>query len=37
MIGSLELPLLDQGSVQFMLFVGMILVVCVLMWITISK
>jgi hypothetical protein len=36
-IGTLELPLLEQGSVQFMLLVVMILVVCALLWITISK
>jgi hypothetical protein len=36
-IGALELPLLEQGSVQFMLFVVMILAVCALVWITISK
>jgi hypothetical protein len=36
-IGSVELPLLDQGSVQFMLFTVMILVVCAIMWLTISK
>lgn len=37
MIASLELPLLEQGSVQFILFVVMILAVCAVMWITISK
>ena len=37
MIGTLELPLLEQGSVQFMLLVVMILVVCAIFWITISK
>jgi hypothetical protein len=36
-IGTLELPLLEQGSVQFMLLVVMILVVCAIFWITISK
>jgi hypothetical protein len=34
---GIEVPLLDQGSVQFMLLVVMILVVCALLWITISK
>jgi len=37
MIGALELPLLEQGSVQFMLFVVMIVAICALLWITISK
>jgi hypothetical protein len=37
MIASLELPLLEQGSVQFILLVVMILAVCAVMWITISK
>jgi hypothetical protein len=38
MIGTgLELPLLEQGGVQFMLLVIMILAVCALLWITISK
>jgi hypothetical protein len=36
-IGSIELPLLDEGSVQFMLLTVMLLVVCLLMWITISR
>jgi len=30
-------PLLEQGSVQFMLFVAMILVVAFLVWVTIAK
>jgi len=30
-------PLLEQGSVQFMLFVTMILTVAFLVWITIAK
>jgi hypothetical protein len=30
-------PLLDQGSVQFILFGVMVLVTLVLMWITIAK
>lgn len=37
MIGSIDLPLLDQGSIQFMLLTAMLLVVCFLMWITISR
>ncbi|GIU97359.1 MAG: hypothetical protein KatS3mg013_1162 [Actinomycetota bacterium] len=37
MIASLELPLLEQGSVQFMLFTAMIVAVCALLWVTISK
>jgi hypothetical protein len=36
-IGSLELPLLEQGSVQFMLMTVMILAVCAVLWLTISK
>jgi hypothetical protein len=36
MIGQ-EAPLLDQGSIQFILFGVMILVVLFVMWITISK
>jgi hypothetical protein len=36
-IGALELPLLEQGSVQFMLFVVMVLAICALVWITIAK
>jgi hypothetical protein len=36
MIGA-EIPLLDQGSVQFILFGVMVLVVLFLMWITIAK
>jgi hypothetical protein len=34
---GIEVPLLDQGAVQFMLLVVMILVVCAILWITISK
>lgn len=37
MIGAIEVPLLDQGSVQFILLVVMILAVLFLMWITIAK
>jgi hypothetical protein len=36
-IGSIELPLLEQGSVQFILLTVMILAVCAILWITISK
>ncbi len=36
MIGA-EVPLLDQGSVQFILLGVMILAVLFLMWITIAK
>lgn len=36
MIG-LEVPLLDQGSVQFILMTVMIIAVCFLLWITISR
>lgn len=36
MIGA-EIPLLDEGSVQFILLGVMILAVAALMWITIAK
>ena len=36
MIGA-EVPLLDQGSVQFILLGVMMLVVLALLWITIAK
>ena len=36
MIGA-EVPLLDQGSIQFILFGLMVLGVLFLMWITIAK
>jgi len=36
MIG-LETPLLDQGSIQFMIFVVMIIVVAVVVWLTIPR
>jgi hypothetical protein len=32
-----EVPLLDQGSIQFILLGVMILVVLVVLWITIAK
>jgi hypothetical protein len=34
---SLEVPLLDQGSVQFILLGVMILAVLFVLWITIAK
>jgi hypothetical protein len=37
MIGNLEVPLLDQGAVQFMFLVVTILAVAFVLWITISK
>jgi hypothetical protein len=37
MIGAIEVPLLDQGSVQFILLVAMLLAVLFLMWISIPK
>ncbi len=37
MLGTLEVPLLDQGSVQFILFGIMVLAVFVGLWISISK
>lgn len=36
MIGA-EAPLLDQGSIQFILFGVMIIAICIVMWITIAK
>ena len=36
MIGQ-EVPLLDQGSIQFILLGAMILAVLVVLWITIAK
>jgi hypothetical protein len=36
MIGAAA-PLLDQGSVQFILFGLMIIAICIVMWITIAK
>jgi hypothetical protein len=36
MIG-VEVPLLDQGSVQFILFGVMVIATGILMWITIAK
>ena len=32
-----EVPLMDQGAVQFILFGVMVLVVFVILWITIAK
>jgi hypothetical protein len=34
---GLETPIFDQGAIQFMLFVVMILVVAAVTWITIAK
>jgi len=36
MIGQ-EIPLLDPGSIQFILLGVMIIAVCILLWITIAK
>jgi hypothetical protein len=37
MLGQEAVPLLDQGSIQFILFGLMVLGVLFLMWITIAK
>jgi hypothetical protein len=37
MLANLELPFLEQGSVQFILLGVMILAVCAALWVTISK
>jgi hypothetical protein len=37
MIGAETIPLLDQGSIQFILFGLMVLAVLFLMWVTIAK
>ena len=37
MIGAEVIPLLDQGSIQFILFGVMVLAVLFLLWITIAK
>jgi hypothetical protein len=37
MIANVELPLLEQGSVQFILFGIMVLAVFAALWVTISK
>jgi hypothetical protein len=37
MIGSTELPLLDQSSVQFILFGIMVIGIFIAMWIAIAK
>jgi hypothetical protein len=34
---GLETPIFDQGAIQFMLFVVMILVVAIVTWLTIAK
>jgi hypothetical protein len=36
MIG-VETPLLDQGAIQFMIFVVMIIAVAVIVWLTIPR
>jgi hypothetical protein len=37
MIGVTEVPLLDQGSVQFMLLTVTIVAVAIVLWITIAR
>jgi hypothetical protein len=37
MLGAIQAPLLEQGSVQFILLGVMILAVLVALWITIAK
>jgi hypothetical protein len=37
MIANIEVPLLEQGGVQFILFGIMVLVVLAVLWVTISK
>ena len=37
MIGADAVPLLEQGSIQFILFGLMVLVILFLMWVTIAK
>lgn len=37
MLGQIEMPLIEQGSVQFILFGVMMLVIFIGLWITISK
>ncbi len=37
MIGADAVPLLEQGSIQFILFGVMVLVILFLMWVTIAK
>jgi hypothetical protein len=34
---GIETPLLDQGAIQFMIFVVMIIVVAVVVWLTIPR
>ena len=34
---GLTLPLLDQGAIQFMIFVVMIVIVAVVVWLTIPR
>lgn len=37
MLGALEVPLLEQGAIQFIIMTVMIVVVAFLVWITIAK
>ncbi len=37
MLGADTIPLLDQGSIQFMLLAVMILAVAVVLWITLPR
>ena len=37
MIGAEAIPLLEQGSIQFILMGVMIIAVCIVLWITIAK
>ncbi len=37
MLAQLQPPLLEQGSVQFILFVGMLVAVFIALWIAIAK
>ena len=37
LLGALEVPLFDQGAIQFILLTVMILVVAFLIWLTIPR
>jgi hypothetical protein len=37
MLGAIEVPLLEQGAIQFIIMTAMIVVVAILVWITIAK
>ena len=37
MIDADEIPLLEQGNIQFILMGVMIIAVCIVLWITIAK